>query len=109
MGIRSPRAGDVTATAMITIKTYPNPSDTYGETVCVAGVMTRSRTAGVDPAVSGQASHRGLQQAVQEVLAAQSGFESLWGPLHLRRWARCAAGHDVHQRRHPGTRAGRQP
>lgn len=23
---------------MITVKTYPNPSDTYGETVCVAGV-----------------------------------------------------------------------
>ncbi len=38
MGIRSPRAGDVTATVMITVKTYPNPSDTYGETVCVAGV-----------------------------------------------------------------------
>jgi hypothetical protein len=23
---------------MITVKTYPNPSETYGETVCVAGV-----------------------------------------------------------------------
>lgn len=23
---------------MITLKTYPNPSETYGETVCVAGV-----------------------------------------------------------------------
>jgi hypothetical protein len=23
---------------MVTVKTYPNPSETYGETVCVAGV-----------------------------------------------------------------------
>lgn len=37
-GIRPPRAGDETATVMITVKTYPNPSETYGETVCVAGV-----------------------------------------------------------------------
>ena len=25
---------------MVTVKTYPNPSETYGETVCVAGVRT---------------------------------------------------------------------
>jgi hypothetical protein len=27
-----------TATVLVTVKTYPNPSDKYGETVCVAGV-----------------------------------------------------------------------
>lgn len=37
-GIGTPRPGDETATVMITVKTYPNPSETYGETVCVAGV-----------------------------------------------------------------------
>ncbi len=37
-GFRQPRAGDETVKVMITVKTYPNPSDTYGETVCVAGV-----------------------------------------------------------------------
>ncbi len=37
-GLRQPRAGDETVKVMITVKTYPNPSDTYGETVCVAGV-----------------------------------------------------------------------
>lgn len=36
--IKRPRVGDETATVMITVKTYPNPSETYGETVCVAGV-----------------------------------------------------------------------
>jgi hypothetical protein len=36
--MKSPRAGDETADVMITVKTYPNPSETYGETVCVAGV-----------------------------------------------------------------------
>jgi hypothetical protein len=38
---------------MITVKTYPSPSDTYGETVCVAGArldrgasaLTRSNSA----------------------------------------------------------------
>jgi hypothetical protein len=38
VGLKSPRAGDETAQVMITVKTYPNPSETYGETVCVAGV-----------------------------------------------------------------------
>jgi hypothetical protein len=37
-GIKPPRIGDETATIMVTVKTYPNPSETYGETVCVAGV-----------------------------------------------------------------------
>ena len=36
--MKSPRAGHETAEVMITVKTYPNPSETYGETVCVAGV-----------------------------------------------------------------------
>ena len=36
--IKVPRAGDETAEVMVTVKTYPNPSETYGETVCVAGV-----------------------------------------------------------------------
>jgi hypothetical protein len=36
--MKPPRAGDETADVMITVKTYPNPSETYGETVCVAGV-----------------------------------------------------------------------
>jgi hypothetical protein len=35
---KAPRAGDETAEVMITVKTYPNPSETYGETVCVAGI-----------------------------------------------------------------------
>ena len=29
---------DETATVLVTVKTYPSPSDRYGETVCVAGV-----------------------------------------------------------------------
>lgn len=37
-GAPTPRLGEETARVMITVKTYPNPSDTYGETVCVAGV-----------------------------------------------------------------------
>ena len=37
-GMTPPRVGDQTAEVMITVKTYPNPSETYGETVCVAGV-----------------------------------------------------------------------
>jgi hypothetical protein len=37
-GLKIPRAGDETAEVMITVKTYPDPSETYGETVCVAGV-----------------------------------------------------------------------
>ncbi|GAB19231.1 hypothetical protein GOEFS_077_00230 [Gordonia effusa NBRC 100432] len=36
--IPAPRPGDESAEVMVTVKTYPNPSDTYGETVCVAGV-----------------------------------------------------------------------
>jgi hypothetical protein len=36
--IKPPHAGDETADVMVTVKTYPNPSETYGETVCVAGV-----------------------------------------------------------------------
>ncbi len=32
------RMGEEIAEVMITVKTYPNPSETYGETVCVAGV-----------------------------------------------------------------------
>lgn len=36
--LKVPRPGDETAEVMITVKTYPNPSETYGETVCVAGV-----------------------------------------------------------------------
>jgi hypothetical protein len=43
--IKTPRPGDETATVMITVKTYPNPSETYGETVCVAGVrLDRGRS-----------------------------------------------------------------
>lgn len=30
--------GEVIARVMVTVKTYPSPSDKYGETVCVAGV-----------------------------------------------------------------------
>jgi hypothetical protein len=37
-GMKAPRRGEETADVMITVKTYPNPSETYGETVCVAGV-----------------------------------------------------------------------
>ncbi|MFA5607735.1 MAG: hypothetical protein WDA07_11160 [Leucobacter sp.] len=36
--LKAPRPGEETAEVMVTVKTYPNPSDTYGETVCVAGV-----------------------------------------------------------------------
>ena len=36
--LKAPRPGEETATVMITVKTYPNPSDKYLETVCVAGV-----------------------------------------------------------------------
>lgn len=36
--VKAPRLGEETAEVMITVKTYPNPSETYGETVCVAGV-----------------------------------------------------------------------
>lgn len=36
--VKPPRLGEETAEVMITVKTYPNPSETYGETVCVAGV-----------------------------------------------------------------------
>jgi hypothetical protein len=38
IGLKAPRPGEETAEVMITVKTYPNPSETYGETVCVAGV-----------------------------------------------------------------------
>lgn len=38
VGPRAPRPGEETAEVMVTVKTYPNPSETYGETVCVAGV-----------------------------------------------------------------------
>jgi hypothetical protein len=37
-GLKAPRPGEETAEVMITVKTYPNPSDKYLETVCVAGV-----------------------------------------------------------------------
>ena len=37
-GMTPPRVGDQTAEVMVTVKTYPNPSETYGETVCVAGI-----------------------------------------------------------------------
>ena len=30
--------GEETAKVLVTVKTYPSPSDRYGETVCVAGV-----------------------------------------------------------------------
>ena len=33
MQMKPPRLGDETAEVMITVKTYPNPSETYGETV----------------------------------------------------------------------------
>ncbi len=36
--LKAPRPGEETAELMVTVKTYPNPSETYGETVCVAGV-----------------------------------------------------------------------
>jgi hypothetical protein len=36
--LRAPRLGEETAEVMVTVKTYPNPSDKYLETVCVAGV-----------------------------------------------------------------------
>jgi hypothetical protein len=38
VGLKAPRPGEETAELMVTVKTYPNPSETYGETVCVAGV-----------------------------------------------------------------------
>jgi len=38
MTLPPPRPGEQSATVMVTVKTYPNPSETYGETVCVAGV-----------------------------------------------------------------------
>ncbi|MCC3322008.1 hypothetical protein [Gordonia bronchialis] len=38
VGLKAPRLGEETAEVMITVKTYPNPSDKYLETVCVAGV-----------------------------------------------------------------------
>lgn len=37
-GVKPPRPSEETAEVMVTVKTYPNPSETYGETVCVAGV-----------------------------------------------------------------------
>jgi hypothetical protein len=37
-GLKAPRRGEETAEVMVTVKTYPNPSETYGETVCVAGI-----------------------------------------------------------------------
>ena len=43
-GMTPPRVGDQTAEVMVTVKTYPNPSETYSETVCVAGVrLDRAR------------------------------------------------------------------
>lgn len=33
-----PLIGEEIATVLVTVKTYPSPSDKYGETVCVAGV-----------------------------------------------------------------------
>ncbi|BBX06750.1 hypothetical protein [Mycolicibacterium aichiense] len=36
--LKPPRRGEESAEVIITVKTYPNPSETYGETVCVAGV-----------------------------------------------------------------------
>lgn len=36
--LKTPRPGDESATVMVTVKTYPNPSEKYLETVCVAGV-----------------------------------------------------------------------
>lgn len=36
--MNAPRPSEETAEVMVTVKTYPNPSETYGETVCVAGV-----------------------------------------------------------------------
>ncbi|WP_246284743.1 hypothetical protein [Gordonia asplenii] len=41
--MKAPRPGEETAEVMITVKTYPNPSDSYGETVCVAGVRLDRR------------------------------------------------------------------
>lgn len=37
-GMEAPRLGEDSATVMVTVKTYPNPSEKYLETVCVAGV-----------------------------------------------------------------------
>lgn len=37
-GPKAPRPGEETAEVIVTVKTYPNPSETYGENVCVAGV-----------------------------------------------------------------------
>ena len=36
--LKPPRPGEESAEVMVTVKTYPNPSDKYLETVCVAGV-----------------------------------------------------------------------
>ncbi|WP_275571749.1 hypothetical protein [Mycolicibacterium vanbaalenii] len=38
VGPKAPWPGEEAAEVMVTVKTYPNPSETYGETVCVAGV-----------------------------------------------------------------------
>lgn len=36
--LKAPRLGEESATVMVAVKTYPNPSEKYLETVCVAGV-----------------------------------------------------------------------
>jgi hypothetical protein len=41
--MKPPRVRDETAEVMVAVKTYPNPSETYGETVCVAGVRLDRR------------------------------------------------------------------
>lgn len=38
VGLKAARPSEETAEVMVTVKTYPNPSDKYLETVCVAGV-----------------------------------------------------------------------
>ena len=49
VGLKAPRPGEETAEVMITVKTYPNPSETYGETVCVAGVRLDRGEAECEP------------------------------------------------------------
>lgn len=44
MSALSPYPGDESVEVLVTVKTYPNPSDSYGETVCVAGVRIDGAT-----------------------------------------------------------------
>ena len=43
--------GEETAKVWVTVKTYPSPSDRYGETVCVAGVRAGDDDRAMPPEV----------------------------------------------------------